>query len=344
MPGIIEKWDEQVIVEDNHSNAIETEINKNTNRIKVIDETPNAEAGKTKNRKEKFGFFKEIHWTRALAVGWYNIFGLYILFTFPYLQKWRTTMWALLMANLSIFGITAGIHRLWSHKAYKAKAPLRIVLAFSYMIPFKKWILYHRLHHKYTDTDADPHNSTRGFFFSHVGWLMAKRNPAVIEKMKTIDLSDIKADPIVSFCNKYFYYFVLVIWYITTAVPVYGWNEDWYSSFLSQYLRFVYALNVSCCVNSFAHMFGYKPYNSTITATEHALTSYMALGEGWHNYHHVFPFDYRTPELMFDVTAHVLHFFQKMGWAYDMRITKESVIIATMKRKGDGSYLNAVMS
>jgi stearoyl-CoA desaturase (delta-9 desaturase) len=61
------------------------------------------------------------------------------------------------------------------------------------------WVRDHRLHHKYSDTDSDPHNSTRGFFFSHCGWLMMRKHPEVIQKGKTIDLSDLKTDPIVMF-------------------------------------------------------------------------------------------------------------------------------------------------
>jgi len=61
------------------------------------------------------------------------------------------------------------------------------------------WVRDHRLHHKYSDTDADPHNAQNGFFFSHVGWLLTKKHPQVIEKGKGIDMSDLDADPVVMF-------------------------------------------------------------------------------------------------------------------------------------------------
>jgi len=64
------------------------------------------------------------------------------------------------------------------------------------------WVRDHRQHHKYSDTDADPHNCTRGFFFSHCGWLMVRKHPDVIAKGKNIDLSDLEADPIVKFQEK----------------------------------------------------------------------------------------------------------------------------------------------
>lgn len=104
------------------------------------------------------------------------------------------------------FGVTGGAHRLWSHKAYKAKTPLRIILMLCYCVAGQnslyEWIRDHRIHHKYSETDADPHNSNRGFFFSHVGWLMLYKHPEVIKKGNQIDLSDIMADPVIQFHQK----------------------------------------------------------------------------------------------------------------------------------------------
>ena len=67
---------------------------------------------------------------------------------------------------------------------------------------FYKWIRDHRTHHRYTETCADPHDATRGFFFSHIGWLMVKRDPAVKEYGSKIDMSDIAADPVIKFFDK----------------------------------------------------------------------------------------------------------------------------------------------
>lgn len=65
-----------------------------------------------------------------------------------------------------------------------------------------EWVRDHRQHHKHVDTDADPHNAKRGFFFSHIGWLLMKKHPDVYEKKKTIDMSDMEADPHVMFQKK----------------------------------------------------------------------------------------------------------------------------------------------
>lgn len=65
-----------------------------------------------------------------------------------------------------------------------------------------EWARDHRVHHKYSETDADPHNATRGFFFSHIGWLLVRKHPDVKEKGKTLDTSDLDADPVVMFQKK----------------------------------------------------------------------------------------------------------------------------------------------
>ena len=68
----------------------------------------------------------------------------------------------------------------------------------------------HRVHHKYTDTNADPHNSTRGFFFSHMGWLLVKKHPDVIRKGKALSFDDLRNDPIIMFQHRHKYLFMAV--------------------------------------------------------------------------------------------------------------------------------------
>lgn len=61
----------------------------------------------------------------------------------------------------------------------------------------------HRVHHKYSETDADPHNAKRGFFFAHVGWLFTTPHPDVVAKRSVVDMSDLEADPIVMWQKRY---------------------------------------------------------------------------------------------------------------------------------------------
>lgn len=96
-----------------------------------------------------------------------------------------------------------GAHRHWSHRAFKAKRWLKIVLLYMHTLAGQNclwvWVRDHRQHHKYSDTDADPHNANRGFWFSHVGWLCVRKHPKVLEYGKKIDMSDLEADPYIMF-------------------------------------------------------------------------------------------------------------------------------------------------
>ncbi|KAJ3653118.1 hypothetical protein Zmor_019034 [Zophobas morio] len=180
------------------------------------------------------------------------------------------------------------------------------------------------------DTDADPHNINRGFFFSHMGWLMVRKHPEVIRLGKTIDLSDLEADPVVRFqknWSKEFrqYYVVLapvLCFVFPTMVPWYFWNENLYISFcVAGMLRYVLTLHFTWVVNSVAHTWGTKPYNRSIRATENKLAAVLSGGEGWHNYHHVFPWDYKAAELgtsPHNWSAVFIDIMAKIGWAYDL--------------------------
>lgn len=107
---------------------------------------------------------------------------------------------------MSSIGVTAGAHRLWSHHSFKATWQLRVILMLFQTIAVQyslyNWTLEHRIHHKFTDTDSDPHNSKRGFFFSHIGWSVTLPHPDMLNKIKTIDMKDIQEDKIAMFQYK----------------------------------------------------------------------------------------------------------------------------------------------
>lgn len=124
------------------------------------------------------------------------------------------------------------------------------------------WAINHRIHHKFSDTDADPHNARRGLFFSHVGWIMVHYHPLVLEKRKKIDTSDLTSDPILVFQRKYFLILMpLLAFVIPSVVPYYFWNESLNAAFHVNIVRYLVDLHLTFLINSWAHAFGNKPYN-----------------------------------------------------------------------------------
>ncbi|CAG2180298.1 unnamed protein product, partial [Oppiella nova] len=206
-----------------------------------------------------------------------------------------------------------------------------------------EWSRDHRLHHKYSDTDADPHNSSRGFFFSHMGWLLCKKHPDVREKGKTMDMSDLVNDPLVKFQRAFYIPLVILIWgAVPTYIPYYLWGESlWNAWFVCVMLRYTVTVNLTWCVNSAAHMYGMKPYDGSIEPVEADMRHYL-IGEGFHNYHHTFPWDYSASELgwmdAFNPATAFIDAFASIGWAYDLKKASDDMVKKRQTRCGDVHY------
>ena len=105
------------------------------------------------------------------------------------------------------------------------------------------WVRNHRAHHKYSDTDADPHNSRRGFFFSHIGWLLVRKHPEVIAHGKTIKMDDMDNDPVVQFQKKYAEILATIFTlFVPTLIPYLFWNESFYTAFYVNMFRYFFGL------------------------------------------------------------------------------------------------------
>ncbi|KAJ6223378.1 hypothetical protein RDWZM_001923 [Blomia tropicalis] len=242
-------------------------------------------------------------------------------------------------------GITAGAHRLWSHRSYKATLPLRILLMLLNSMALQNdiyvWCRDHRMHHKFSETDADPHNSKRGFFFAHMGWLLCKKHPEVIEKGKSLNFNDLLDDPVVRFQRRFYIPLVLLFCFIVpTIVPVYLCGETVNNAFFTcAFLRYCYILHCTWFVNSAAHMFGQQQYDKSIEPRENSFVRYCSYGEGYHNYHHVFPYDYSASELdwrdNFNFSTLFIDSFAMIGWAHDRRKVAPSNIMKRIERTGD---------
>ncbi|EDV43466.1 desaturase F-epsilon [Drosophila ananassae] len=272
------------------------------------------------------------------------VYGVWLFFTEA---SWRTHLFFLVTQAIGIFGISGGAHRLWSHRAFKANLPLQLILLFCNTFAFQDsvyvWVRDHRVHHKYTETDADPYNAKRGWFFAHIGWLCCKKHPDVVAKGKEIDLSDLKRDPLIMFQHKYYLYLMPIISFVLpTAIPMYFWGESLNCSWhVMSMFRWCLTMNIIWMVNSSAHKFGMKPYDKNIGPTNENVLIWMRLGEGYHNYHHTFPWDYKASELgpySWELITWLIDCFAKLGWAYDLKSASEDLIRQRVQRTGDGSH------
>ncbi|XP_076368493.1 acyl-CoA desaturase-like [Tachypleus tridentatus] len=270
------------------------------------------------------------------------IVGLYYAVTEPTWQGW---VLGVVSSFCSGLGTTAGAHRLWSHRAYKAKLPLRILLMLFNSLACQndiyEWSRDHRVHHKFSETTGDPHDINRGFFFAHMGWLMKKKHPDVITKGKTVDCSDLLKDPVIRFQRKFYVPLAFFCgFFIPSFIPVYFWNERiWFAFITNGILRYVVTLHFTWLINSAAHWRGNKPYNRFMTAVENIHVTWWALGEGFHNYHHTFPQDYATSEYGWkrNFTCMFIDVMAILGQAYDLKSVPKEVVEKTKLKTGDGT-------
>ncbi|KAI5631259.1 fatty acid desaturase domain-containing protein [Phthorimaea operculella] len=294
-----------------------------------------------------YSYKHQVVWKNAIAFLLLHLLALWgAVRLLTGVASFKLLAWGLLVGYAGGEGITIGAHRYYTHKSFKAKPFLRATLVLLQTIAGQNsmftWCRDHRLHHRYSDTDADPHNSKRGFFFSHMGWLMTKKHPHVIELGRLIDMSDLQADWMVVYQKKYYVYLYIVFAFlIPTWAAVHLIGETWMNAFLVSFvLRYVWSLHTTWLVNSAAHLYGTRPYDKNLQPVETWFVSMITLGEGWHNYHHAYPWDYKTAELSdrFNVSADIIKFLEKIGLAYDLKTASPELVRKRIMRTGDGTH------
>jgi stearoyl-CoA desaturase (delta-9 desaturase) len=240
-----------------------------------------------------------------------------------------TVIFAIFMYFWTGMGITAGYHRLWSHRAYRAHWIVRMMLCLGGAAAFegsiKWWCRNHRAHHRYTDTDKDPYNARRGFWYSHLGWMLVKQNAKQIGRA---DITDLQRDPMVDWQHRHYAALALGVGIAFPTLLCWLWGDVWGGFFFACMMRCVFVHHATFFVNSLAHSFGEKTFSAYHTSFDSLLTAVLTLGEGYHNYHHEFPQDYRNGIRAFhyDPTKWLIATLAWMGLAYDLKTVPEQEI------------------
>jgi len=289
-----------------------------------------------------------LNWPMIIYISLAHVAAVVGLFTISQCHTY-TLLWAFILWPISGIGITGGVHRLWAHRSYKASFPLRVYLMLANSIANQgsiwHWSRDHRVHHKHSETHADPHNATRGFFFSHVGWLLVKKHKDVVEAGKKLNFDDLASDPVVVFQKTLDPWFALFMCFVFPGLVATLWGDSFWNGFwVAGGLRYVYVLHVTWLVNSGAHFFGDHPYDPTSWPAENPVVALLALGEGWHNWHHKYPFDYAASEFgigkQFNPTKFFIDVCCWLGLAFDCKRATGAWSKLRMQREQD-MYGNA---
>ncbi|MBL38165.1 MAG: acyl-CoA desaturase [Xanthomonadales bacterium] len=192
--------------------------------------------------------------------------------------------------------ITTGYHRMWSHRTFKARWPVRLALALFGGMALQNsiyvWAARHRIHHRYVDdVERDPHSIKSGFWHAHIGWMLRAWPTSEIDFSQVRDL---ERDPIVMWQHRHYW---KLVWTMNLGIPVaLGWmtGDILGMLLLAGVLRLVVSHHFTFFINSLAHTWGKRPYSEENTAVDNGLIALVTWGEGYHNYHHAFQSDYRN--------------------------------------------------
>lgn len=220
--------------------------------------------------------------------------------------------------------ITAGYHRLWSHHAYEANIVIRVIYAiggaFALQNSALHWSSDHRIHHRYVDNnEKDPYSAKMGFWYSHIGWMLREYQRERYDDYTNVP--DLKRDPVVMWQHRN-YLWLSAVTNFGIPLAIGFWHGDVWGMLLTVgVLRLVISHHVTFFINSLAHLWGRQPYSDKNTAKDNALIAYFTFGEGYHNYHHSFQFDYRNGIRwwQFDPTKWLIWSLNKIGLAGNLR-------------------------
>ena len=223
----------------------------------------------------------------AILVPWYGVH-----------HGFTVADWAVFVVFLGANGmaVTAGYHRLWAHRTYEAHWSVRLLyLVFGTMALQNsafEWCAGHRTHHLHVDdVDRDPYSARRGFWFSHIGWML-RAYPS--GRNDFANIPDLKKDRMLAFQHRYYVPLAIAA---NVGLPVAAglvFGDVWGMLILAGVLRLVWSHHVTFFINSLAHMWGSRPYTEDNSARDNPLIAVVTYGEGYHNFHHIFAHDYRN--------------------------------------------------
>ena len=223
-----------------------------------------------------------------------------------------------------MFFITAGYHRYFAHRSYKMARVPQFLMAFGGTTAAQKgplwWAAHHRDHHRYADTDRDIHSPSKGFWWSHVGWFLSNRFKAT-----NVDgIRDFARYPELRWLDRHDW---VGAWALGIATfLVFGWSGLVVGFFASTILLW----HGTFLVNSVAHVFGRRRYETDDTSRNSLLVALATGGEGWHNNHHHYPASARQGFFWWEIdpTWYGLRILSWVGLVRGLRTPPERVLVS----------------
>lgn len=254
----------------------------------------------------------------AIGVPWYLISAGF---------SWSLLIAFVVLAIYAGISITAGYHRLWSHRAYEAHWSVRLLFALGGALALQNsalhWSSDHREHHKHVDHDEkDPYSISRGFWFAHIGWMLREYHEHRYNDYSNV--KDLQKDKIVMWQHKYYLPLTL---FMNIGVPLiigFAIGHVWGAVLFAGFLRIVVGHHTTFFINSLAHIWGKQTYTDKNSARDNGFLAFLTYGEGYHNFHHIFSGDYRNGIRWyhFDPSKWLIKTFAWLGLAKNLKKAK----------------------
>jgi len=265
---------------------------------------------------------KCFNWGPGLFLIIYQVFLLISLpiYLYYYTPTWTMAIISFILLYLTGLSITAGYHRLYSHKSYKTTPIVEAIILFFGSMALQgsalRWSFDHRLHHAHVDTDDDPYSINKGFWYAHFMWILEKPRP-IEDKI----VSDLKKNALVAFQHRYAYWLMFGLNFLVFLFLGWALNDYMGAFFLATLTRLFALHHFTWFINSLAHTWGDKPFCQEQSAVNNYVIALLTFGEGYHNFHHTFAQDYRNgiKWYHFDPTKWLIWTLNKMGLAHNLR-------------------------
>ena len=282
--------------------------------------------------------FDRVNWTSSIFL--IVTFFTALIGTPIYLIKFGVDPFQIaLFAFYSIatgLSITLGYHRLFAHRAFKAKAPVKLGTLIFGACAFEDsaldWASDHRMHHKHVDQEEDPYDISKGFFWAHMGWIFFKLYPRPLA-----NVGDLKKDELVMWQHRWHRALGFLFGILMPTMIGMMWNGGVGALggfLLAGVTRVVVVQHCTFFINSLCHTMGRRPYDSRTSARDSFLMAIFTFGEGYHNYHHTFQHDYRNgvKNWQWDPTKWAIWTLEKLGLATELRrVPDEKILLAEMR-------------
>lgn len=239
-----------------------------------------------------------------------------VLLTLFYPPNSRLLLWFLASYAVRMFGVTAGYHRYFSHRSYKLGRSAQFAMAFLAQTSAQKgvlwWAAQHRIHHRHSDREQDVHSPwQRGFWWAHVGWILSNE----FDSYDPRQIGDMSKFPELRWLDRHHWAPTAVY---ASAVLAFGGMAGFVWAYVA---ATVLVYHCTFAINSFAHIFGARRFDTPDQSRNNWLLALLTLGEGWHNNHHASMSSCRQGYAWWeiDLTYYALRLLSWLGVARELR-------------------------